>query len=125
MRIGFIDYYLDEWHANNYPKWIYEASNGEIEVELAYGQIDSPIGGRTNAQWCSDMGVERAETIEQVVDRCDGLIVLSPDNCEMHEALSRLPLESGKPTYIDKTFAPDYETARRIFAVGKAHGTPC
>ena len=20
--IGFIDYYLDEWHANNYPAWI-------------------------------------------------------------------------------------------------------
>ena len=25
MRIGFIDYFLDEWHANNYPQWIKEA----------------------------------------------------------------------------------------------------
>lgn len=21
-KTGFIDYYLDEWHANNYPQWI-------------------------------------------------------------------------------------------------------
>ena len=24
MKIGFIDYYLDEWHANNYPDWFRE-----------------------------------------------------------------------------------------------------
>ena len=25
-KIGFIDFFLDEWHANNYPKWIRQAS---------------------------------------------------------------------------------------------------
>ncbi|MCF6175148.1 MAG: hypothetical protein L3J71_05240 [Victivallaceae bacterium] len=25
-KIGFIDYHIDEWHANNYPKWIRESS---------------------------------------------------------------------------------------------------
>lgn len=125
MKIGFIDYYLDEWHANNYPQWIREASGGEMEVSLAYGKIDSPIGGRTNAQWCADMNIPQAQSIEEVVAQCDGIIVLSPDNCEMHEELSRLPLMSGKPTYIDKTFAPDYPTAKRIFDVAEAHGTPC
>ena len=125
MKIGFIDYYLDEWHANNYPNWIREASNGEMEVSLAYGMIDSPIGGRTNAQWCADMGIAQAATIAEVVEQCDGIIVLSPDNCEMHEELSQLPLKSGKPTYIDKTFAPDYPTAKRIFDLAEANGTPC
>ena len=125
MKLAFIDYYLDEWHANNYPKWIKEASNGEMEVALAYGMIDSPIGGRTNAQWCRDMGIPQAMTIEEAVAGADGIIVLSPDNCEMHEELSQLPLKSGKPTYIDKTFAPDYATAKRIFDLAEAHGTPC
>ena len=125
MKIGFIDYYLDEWHANNYPNWIREASDGEMEVSLAYGMIDSPIGGRTNAQWCADMGIAQAATIAEVVEQCDGIIVLSPDNCEMHEELSQLPLKSGKPTYIDKTFAPDYPTAKRIFDLAEANGTPC
>lgn len=25
-KIGFIDYFLDEWHANNYPDWIRETA---------------------------------------------------------------------------------------------------
>ncbi len=125
MKIGFIDYYLDEWHANNYPAWIREASGGQMEVALAYGMIDSPIGGRTNEQWCREMNIPRALTIEEVVEQCDGVIVLSPDNCEMHEQLCQIPLRSGKPVYIDKTFAPDYETARRIFDLAEAHSTPC
>ena len=43
----------------------------------------------------------------------------------MHEQLCDLPLKSGKLCYIDKTFAPDKETALRIFANADAHNTPC
>ena len=25
-KIGFIDYFLSQWHANNYPAWIKEAN---------------------------------------------------------------------------------------------------
>jgi len=125
MKIGFIDYYLDEWHANNYPRWISEASGGEMEVVCAFGLIDGPAGRRTTQQWCDDMGIRRAASIEEVIEECDGLIVLSPDNCEMHEQLCRLPLRSGKPTYVDKTFAPDLPTAQRIFRIAEESGTPC
>lgn len=125
MKIGFIDYYLDEWHANHYPQWLREASGGEMEVVIAYGMIDSPIGGRTTQKWCSDMGIAQAESIEEVIEKSDALVVLSPDNCEMHELLCQLPLRSGKPTYVDKTFAPDYETAKRIFDIAEKSGTPC
>jgi len=125
VKIGFIDYYLDEWHANRYPSRIKEASDGEMEVVLAYGMIDAPNGRRTNAQWCAEMGIRQADSIEQVVEECDALVVLSPDNCEMHEQLCQLPLRSGKPVYVDKTFAPDYPTARRIFDIAEQSGTPC
>ena len=124
MKIGFIDYYLDEWHANHYPQWLKEASGGEMEVVIAYGMIDSPIGGRTTEKWCSDMGIAQAASIEEVIEKSDALVVLSPDNCEMHEQLCQLPLRSGKPTYVDKTFAPDYATACKIFAIAREHGTP-
>lgn len=124
-KIGFIDYYLDEWHANNYPRMIAEASNGSMAVTGAFGLIDSPIGGRTTETWCREMNIPRFETIEALIADSDALIVLSPDNCEMHEQLCRLPLASGKPTYVDKTFAPDGETARRIFAMAEESGTPC
>ena len=125
MKIGFIDYYLDEWHANNYPAWIKEASGGEMEVTLAYGLIDGPDGRRTNAKWCADFGIQQAASIEEVVENCDAIVVLSPDNCEMHEQLCQIPLRSKKPVYVDKTFAPDYETAKRIFDVAEESGTPC
>ena len=32
-KIGFVDYYLSEWHANNYPAWIEEAcANAENQL---------------------------------------------------------------------------------------------
>jgi predicted dehydrogenase len=33
-------------------------------------------------------------------------------------------LPFGKPTYVDKTFAPDLATARRIFALADRYGAP-
>lgn len=125
MKIGFIDYYLDEWHTNNYLAWIKEASNGEMTVDYAYAEIASPITGVTTEDWCARMGIKQVGSIEELVNKSDAIIVLSPDNCERHETLCRLPLLSGKPVYIDKTFAPDLDTAKRIFALADANGTPC
>jgi len=124
-KVGFIDYYLDEWHANNYPKIIKEMSDGRYEVACAYGKIDSPIGGKTNKEWSEKHGIELVSSIEEVIERSDVLIVLSPDNPEMHEELCFLPLKSGKLCYVDKTFAPDKKTAERIFAHAKEHNTKC
>ena len=126
-KIGFIDYYLNEWHADNYPAMIEQATNGEYKVCYAYGHIDPPAGGwqKSNAQWAKDLGIELLDSIEEVIEKSDCLVVLSPDNPEMHELLCDLPLKSGKLTYVDKTFAPDKESAIRIFANAEAHNTPC
>ena len=125
MNIGFIDYYLDEWHANNYPEFIRKATDGNMRVTKAYGMIDSPLGGRSTEKWCLDMNIPRAGSIDEVCETCDAIIVLSPDNCEMHEQLCQKPLRTGKPVYVDKTFAPDGETAKRIFSIAEQSGTPC
>jgi len=122
MKLGFIDYYLDEWHANNYPAWIAEASGGDMRVTHAYALINSPRGGLSTAAWCEKFGVTRCHSIEEIIAKCDGLIVLSPDDPQMHETLCALPLRCGKPVYVDKTFAPDLETAKRIIA--NAENTP-
>ncbi|TJY44540.1 hypothetical protein E5161_03970 [Cohnella pontilimi] len=122
-KIGFIDYFLDEWHAQMYPEWIEQASGGSMKVAYAYGKIDSP-SGVSNVDWCSARGIELLGSIEEVVEKSDYLIVLSPDHPEFHEELSQLPLRSGKPTYIDKTFAPDRKTALALFELANQHGTP-
>lgn len=125
MNIGFIDFYLDEWHANNYPAWIAEASGGKARVTDAWALIDSPRpDGRSSARWCTDLGIRLAASQEELVSRCDAIIVLSPDNSEMYEALCQVPLRSGKPVYVDKTFAPGLAAAKRIFALAKAFGSP-
>lgn len=123
-KIGFIDYFIDEWHANNYPKMIAEAKLGkDFQVSLAWEET-TPAGKKPLAEWCAAFGVGQAKSIDQVVAECDCLVVLAPDNPETHERLADLPLKSGKPVYMDKTFALELAIARRLFAKAEKHGTP-
>jgi hypothetical protein len=122
-KIGFIDYYLDEWHANHYPAWIENTTGGAMKVAYAYGKKDAD-NGLDNATWARNNGIELLDSIEAVVEKSDYLIVLSPDNPEFHEELARLPLQSGKPTYVDKTFALDRKTAQLLFQASAQYNTP-
>lgn len=122
-KIGFIDYYLDEAHANNYIDLIEQESNGTMKVTYAFGKIDSPRGV-SSTSWCNSKGIHHFSTIDEVVEASDCLVVLAPDHPELHEELSAIPLRSGKPTYIDKTFAPDRNTALHLFELAQKHGTP-
>ncbi|TXK85188.1 hypothetical protein [Paenibacillus sp. N3.4] len=122
-KIGFIDYFLDEWHAEKYPAWLEKTSGGEMKVAYAYGMANM-AGKLTNSEWCEKKEIKLLDSIEAVVDQSDYLVVLSPDHSEYHEELSQLPLRSGKPTFIDKTFAPDRAGAIRMFELADKHGTP-
>lgn len=123
IKIGFIDYYLDEWHANNYPKFIAQQFGDEFKVAYAYAEKDKE-GGLTTDEWCAQFGVERCATIAEVVEKSDCMIVLSPDNPERHLDLCREPLASGKRVYVDKTFALTKDIAKEIVAIGEANNTP-
>ena len=123
IKLGFIDYYLDEWHANNYIPWIKKQSCGETEVVAAYGDIDVE-GKLTNAEWCEKNNVIQMQTIDELVSYCDGIIVLSPDNAEQHVRLSEKALKSGKPVYVDKTFANTLGEAKAMFDTACKYGTP-
>jgi hypothetical protein len=123
-KIGFIDYFIDEWHANNYPQMIANSSlKDKFEVSLVWDKITRE-DRRPIDQWCKEMNIPKASSIEQVVEECDCLIVLSPDNSEMHEELADLPLKSGKPVYIDKPIAPSLAAAKRLFEKADKYGTP-
>ena len=78
----------------------------------------SHLTGMTTDQWCEKFGIVRCNTIAELVEKSDYIIVLSPDNCEMHYELSHEALSSGKPVYVDKTFAESKAEALRIFAAG-------
>lgn len=127
-KIGFIDYYLSEWHANNYPAWIDKACEKlglDYKVCYAYGEIEkSPVDGVTGTEWCEKMGVEKCSSIEEVCEKSDVLLVLCPSNPETHLGYAKKVLPYGKKTYIDKTFTQNLAEAEEIFELGKKYNAP-
>lgn len=126
LRIGFYDYYLDEWHANNYPVMLREeiASRGlDMELSYAFAETDK-AGGMSSEEWCQKYQCKLCSSVEEFVSLCDAMLILAPSFPEEHERMGKPPLASGKPVYMDKIFAPDVATGRRIFDYARAHNTP-
>ena len=126
-KIGFVDYYISEWHANNYPTWFKRACEEfsyEFEVAYAYAELEtSPVDGVTTEQWCEKFGAQKCDSIEELCEKSDFVVILAPGFPEKHLEYAEKVLKYGKRTYIDKTFAPDVETAVKIFEIGKRYGT--
>ena len=127
-KIGFVDYYISEWHANNYPAWIKAAAEkigAEFEVAYAWAEKNvSLFDGKTTDEWCGAYGIQKCETIEELCEKSDCIMILAPSNPETHLGYAEKVLKYGKRTYIDKTFAPDFETAKKIFALGEEYHAP-
>ena len=126
-KIGFIDYYISEWHANNYPGWIEEINEkigGDYKVAYAWAELDkSPVDGKTTEEWCNEFGVEKCDSIRDLCVKSDYVFILAPSDPETHLRFAREALKSGKRIYIDKTFAPDYKTAKEIFDIAAKYGS--
>lgn len=126
-KIGFIDYYISEWHADNYPEWIKDANekmNEDFVVSYAWAELEeSLVDGVTTDEWCAKNNVERCNSIEELCEKSDYILILAPSNPEKHLGYAKQALKFKKNTYIDKTFAPDYETAKEIFSIAEKYGT--
>ena len=47
---------LNEWHADNYPAMIEQATGGEYKVCYAYGHVEPPADWqKSNEQWAKDL----------------------------------------------------------------------
>jgi predicted dehydrogenase len=128
-KIGFVDYYISEWHAENYPAWIKNASatlgGEEFSVAYAWAELDlSPKTGETTAQWCERQGIEMCGSIDELCEKSDCIVVLAPTDPETHPRLAEAVLKHGKRTYIDKTFAANYADAEYIFSLSEKYGAP-
>lgn len=126
-KIGIVDYYLSEWHANNYPAWIKECCEQTgMDYRIAYAWAEkeiSPLDGIGTDAWCEKFGAEPCNTLEELCEKSDVIMVLAPGNPEKHLAYARTVLRYGKPTYIDKTFAPSLAEAEEIFRLARQSGT--
>lgn len=127
-KIGFVDHYIGEWHADNYPAW-FQKANQELglDYEVAYFWAEedvSPVDGVTSEQWAERMGITQLSTIEELCEKSDVIVLLAPSSPEKHLPYAEKVLSYGKRTYIDKTFAPDLDTAKEIFRLAEKYNTP-
>ncbi len=124
-KIGIIDYFIDEWHSNTYLGLFEKASQAlgvDYKVTYAYAEVEQP-GKMLTDDWCAKNNVTRCNTIEELCEKSDNILILAPANPETHLKYAEAALKYGKTTYIDKTFAPDLETAKAIFAVAEKYNT--
>lgn len=122
--IGFIDLYISEWHANNYPAWIKEITS-DYEVKYIWAEEEiSRVDGVTTDEWCEKYGTEKCGSIEELCEKSDAIIILAPSNPEKHLEYAKRVLPFKKPTYIDKPFAESKKAAKEIFDIANKFGTP-
>lgn len=119
-RIGFVDDNLENFHSNVYLKLFRnELKHRGFVVAGCTGM--RPRAGRT---WAEANGVPWFQDAAALNEAVDAYVVLAPSTPETHLELCRQVFPFGKPTYVDKTFAPDLRTARRIFALADSHRVP-
>ncbi|MDD2707055.1 MAG: hypothetical protein PHV34_03525 [Verrucomicrobiae bacterium] len=112
-RIGFVDYNLENYHANVYLKALREELK-DLGFEIAGCWGMKAAEGK---EWAKKNGVPYHETVESLDAAVDCYMILAPSNPEVHLELCKKVFPCRKPTYVDKTFAPDLATARKIFAL--------
>jgi predicted dehydrogenase len=119
-RIGFVDLHLDNYHANVFL----QALRGPLASRgftIAGGTGTKAVESRA---WAGKNRVPFFEKDTDLNAAVDFFMVLAPSNPEVHLDLCRRILPFRKPTYVDKTFAPNHDVARQIFALADEHGTP-
>lgn len=124
-KIGYIDYYLDEWHAHHGFETIkaYNDAHGtDFAVTAVWAEIDKD-GGMTTDEFCAKYGVKKCATIEELAEQVEYLYILAPDNSEKKLAYAKAAFGSGKRVFLDKTFAENYAAAQAIFAEAEKTGT--
>jgi len=109
-NIVFIDHDIENYHANTFADLLAEEGS---EFRLA-GVFANRKDNLT--EWAEARQVPAVARVEDLAALADFVMVLAPSNPETHEELCRAAFALGKPTYVDKTFAPDLAAATRIFA---------
>ncbi len=112
-RIGYVDYALENFHANVYL--------GILRKELADRGFTvagcTAMKEKDGMEWAQKNGVPYFKSMAELNENVDYYMVLAPSNPEVHLDLCKKVFPFKKTTYVDKTFAPDVATAKKIFAL--------
>jgi predicted dehydrogenase len=117
-RIGFVDHELANYHADTYLKLIRGGlADRGFDVAGCWA-----LNAESGKDWAAANNVPWADSPDALNESVDFYVVLAPSNPEVHMDLCQAVFPFGKPTYVDKTFAPDVATAEAIFALAAKHG---
>ena len=119
-RIGFVDHKLENFHGNVFLKAFRTQLKNRGATVSGCHALDEE-GGRA---WAKKNDVPYFDDPTQLNGAVDAYMVLAPSNPEKHLELCQRVFQFGKPTYVDKTFAPDLATARTIFDLADKHNVP-
>ncbi|MFV2069264.1 MAG: Gfo/Idh/MocA family protein, partial [Pirellulales bacterium] len=72
----------------------------------------------------AELGVEIVDSIEDLLEKVDVVMVLSIDG-RKHLEQARPVFAAGKPVFIDKPIAGSLANAIKIFRLAKKHNVPC
>jgi predicted dehydrogenase len=120
MRIGYVDFKLENYHANTFLKLFRDQLKDRGATVVGCFGLDQEVA----RAWSAKNDVPLFSSVKELAGQVDAFMVLAPGNPETHLALCEMTLPLGKPTYVDKTFAPDSATAKKIFALAAEHHVP-
>ena len=119
-RVGFVDDNLENYHANVFL----QALRGPLKMR---GFVVAGCTGLKQAEgraWAKKNEVAWFDTESALNEAVAFFMVVAPSTPDTHLELCKRVIAFKKPTYVDKTFAPDFATANEIFALADRHGTP-
>lgn len=118
-RIGLVDYHADNYHAN-----VYLAACRGVLSKRGFSIVGChALKEKPSREWAAANEVDYDSDPAKLNAKVDYFAVLAPSNPEVHLELCQRVIPFGKPTYVDKTFAPDTRTAKAIFALADRSGT--
>lgn len=91
---------------------------GSDDLEPSYSRVD-----RFTEQLQTEFGVEIVDTIEELCEKVDAILLTSVDG-RVHLEQVRPVFEAGKIVYIDKPLAGSLEDAKAIVELGRKHDVP-
>ena len=119
-RIGFVDNKLENFHADVFLKAYRNPLKDRGWTVAGCWSRDGDDG----RAWAAHNDVPWFASPAALNEHVDAFMVLAPSNPELHLELCEQVFPFAKPTYVDKTFAPDVSTAKKIFDLADRHKTP-
>lgn len=118
MQLGFVDDNLDNFHANTYL----DALRGPLRDRGWSLAGVTALASREGADWAQKKDVPYFDSVDELASKVDAFAVLAPSTPHTHLGLCHQVLPHGKPTFVDKVFAPNTQIAEQILELADKFG---